>query len=114
MSKFDSKNQPKNKNTFSSENQPSPKAKSDGWIRKHARDSLRGAMLNELAKPILCNGKEYTRAEMLVEDLILQWEVYKDIKTFKLIVDISKQEGNNDNFNEEMDVIIDLDDEDDD
>jgi len=113
MSKFDSQNQPKNKNTFSSENQPSPKAKSDGWIRKHARDSLRGAMLNELAKITIDNGKEYTKAEKLIEDLVLQWDVYKDIKCFKLIVDISKQEGNNDNFNEEMDVIIDLDDDDD-
>jgi hypothetical protein len=91
MSKFTKEYQPITKNTFDSNNQPTSEAKSLGKQKNKIKETLKGAMLNELAVTVIDNGIEYTKAEELAKDILQEWKNTKDPRYFKVVADIVKE-----------------------
>lgn len=79
---------------FSKTHQPLSENKSKGIIKRQIKESLKGAMMDELAKSIIDmdSGEEYSQAEMLVREIIKEWRETKDPRYFKIITDLTKNE----------------------
>ncbi|MCV6599595.1 MAG: hypothetical protein OIF36_03855 [Alphaproteobacteria bacterium] len=81
------------KNTrFSSENQPSSDSKKKGWVKKKLKDGLEDVILQRLSKTYIGeNGKEVRVVDDIADIFFEELEAKKDIKGFKMLLDIEKR-----------------------